>query len=188
MRLAGVLASVALLGGCTADADEPADPTPSEASAAAADLAPCPEQPDEAAADDAPDLVLDCLGGGSLDLTRAPGAPTVLNLWASWCAPCREELPLVQQLAEQAGDRVRVIGVDSQDGVPQGTSFIEDAGLTFPSAFDGEGELGGALGLRGLPHTVFVAADGSVAHVEVGQIDSYEELSGLVVEHLGVQL
>jgi thiol-disulfide isomerase/thioredoxin len=112
----------------------------------------------------------------------------VLNLWASWCAPCREELPLVQQLSERAGDGLRVIGVDSQDGVPQGTSFIEDAGLTFPSAFDGDGELAGALGLRGLPHTVFLAADGSVAHVEVGQIDSFEELSGLVGDHLGVQL
>ena len=183
---AALVAAGIALTGCTADADEPVDPTPSEASAA--DLAPCPEQPDEAAAGDAPDLVLECLGGGSLDLARAPGTPTVLNLWASWCAPCREELPLVQQLSEQAGDELQVIGVDSQDGVPQGTSFIEDAGLTFPSAFDGDGELGGALGLRGLPHTVFVAADGSVAHVEVGQIDTYDELSGLVAEHLGVQL
>lgn len=188
MRLAGVLAVLALLSGCTADADEPTDPPSAEATAEATDLAPCPEQPDQPAAGDPPDLVLECLGGGTLDLARAPGVPTVLNLWASWCAPCREELPLVQQLAEQAGDRLRVIGVDSQDGVPQGTSFIEDAGLTFPSAFDGDGELGGALGLRGLPHTVFVAADGSVAHVEVGQIDTYDELSGLVAEHLGVQL
>ena len=176
---------VLLLAGCTSgSAEEPAATT----TTAAAVLEPCPEQPEEPAAGDAPDLVLDCLGGGSLDLSRAPSVPTVLNVWASWCGPCREEVPLVQQLAEQSGDQLRVLGVDSQDGVPQGTSFIGDAGLTFPSAFDGDGELAGALGLRGLPHTLFVAADGSVAHVELGQITTYDELTGLVAQHLGVQL
>jgi cytochrome c biogenesis protein CcmG, thiol:disulfide interchange protein DsbE len=185
MRRSGLLLVALLLAACTSgSAGEPAG----TATAAAPVLEPCPEQPDEPAAGDGPDLVLDCLGGGSLDLARAPGVPTVLNLWASWCEPCRAELPLVQQLAEGAGDRLRVLGVNSQDGEPQGTSFIADAGLTFPSAFDGEGRLAAALGLRGLPHTVFVAADGSVAHVELGQVDSYDELSGLVAQHLGVRL
>ncbi|UOY00076.1 TlpA family protein disulfide reductase [Blastococcus sp. PRF04-17] len=184
MRI-GLLLAALLLAGCTSgSAQEPAAPT----TGAPAVLEPCPEQPGEPASGNAPEVVLECLGGGSLDLARAAGTPTVLNLWASWCQPCREELPLVQQLAERAGDRLRVVGVASQDGVPQATAFIEDAELTFPSAFDGEGDLAAALGLRGLPHTLFVGADGSVAHVEVGQIDTYDELTGLVAQHLGVQL
>ncbi len=183
------LAAVALLAlaGCTSD--EPDGSSSPETAVASDELTPCPEPADAGpAADGAPDLALECLGGGTLDLAQAPGVPTLVNLWASWCAPCREELPLLQQLSESAGDQVRVLGVDSQDGRSQGVSFATDAGLTFPLAFDGEGELAAELGLRGLPHTLFLAADGSVVHVESGGISSDEELRGLVAQHLGVQL
>ena len=137
---------------------------------------------------DLAEVGLECLGGGTLDLGMAQGTPTVLNLWASWCQPCREELPLVQELADLAGDEVRVIGVASSDGIPQSTSFATDAGLSFPMAFDGEGEVAAGLGLAGLPHSVFLAPDGTVAHVKVGPVASTEELRALVAEHLGVQL
>jgi cytochrome c biogenesis protein CcmG/thiol:disulfide interchange protein DsbE len=187
MRRSAVLAVALLaLAGCTSDGD-PATQAPDEASVER-DLTPCPEQSGDPAARGAPDLAFECLGGGSLDLGQAPGIPTVLNLWASWCGPCREELPLLQQLSDATGAQLRVVGVDSQDGRPQGASFAADAGLTFPSAYDEDGALAAELGLRGLPHSVFLAADGSIAHVETGVISSYDELRGLVAEHLGVQL
>ena len=150
----------------------------------------CPQQPDEPAAGDEtlPALALDCLGGGELDLGRAPGTPTVLNLWASWCTPCREELPVMQEFADAATDRVRVVGVISKDGVPQADSFATDAGVTFPGAFDGEGRLMAELGLPGLPATYFLDAGGALVHTETGPVDSLDELEGLVAEHLGVQL
>ena len=184
---------VALLAGCTSEAPEETAGAPTPASSdlgqLATDLSPCPEQPEQPAADsDLPATVFDCFGGGTLDLSRAPGVPTVLNLWASWCGPCREELPLVQQLADVAGDRVRVLGVASLDGVPQAASFADDAGITFPGAFDAEGEVMSAIGVNTLPHTVFVAADGSIAHIQVGQVHSLEEYEQLVADHLGVQL
>jgi cytochrome c biogenesis protein CcmG/thiol:disulfide interchange protein DsbE len=112
----------------------------------------------------------------------------VVNLWASWCGPCREELPLMQQVADEAAGRVQVIGVVSRDGVPQAESFAAEAGVTFPGAFDRDGELMAELGLPGLPYTVFLDADGALVHSEVGQIDSGEELRARVAEHLGVQL
>jgi cytochrome c biogenesis protein CcmG/thiol:disulfide interchange protein DsbE len=187
---AALVAAGTVLAGCTSfsEADEPS-PTGSEQPVASA-FAECPEQPDEPAAGGSavPQLAFDCLGGGSLDLTRAPGVPTVVNLWGSWCAPCREELPLLQDLAVAAGDRVRVLGVISRDGEPQAESFAEDAGITFPSAFDGDGELMTELGLNALPYTYFLAADGTLAHTEVGPVDTVAELQGLVAEHLGVQL
>ena len=187
---AGPVAAVLLLAGCTGAPDGAGTPPPEDDVAAAdTDLAACPEQPDDAAAPSGlPALQLDCFSGGTVDLGRAPGVPTVVNLWASWCAPCREELPVVQQLADTAGDRVRVLGVVSKDGVPQATSFAADAGATFPTAFDADGELMDGLGIRALPYTYFLAADGSVAHVEVGPVESLEELQQLVGEHLGVQL
>lgn len=112
----------------------------------------------------------------------------VVNLWGSWCGPCREELPLLQEFADVASERVRVVGVISKDGVPQARSFAADAGVTFPSAFDGEGELMAELGLNGLPYTAFLTADGTLAHSELGPVDSVDELRALVAEHLGVQL
>ena len=188
---AGLLGLGLALAGCTSGAaDEPggtaASPTPDPLAA----LAPCPERPDRPAegAQTLPAIDLPCPGGGSLDLGRAPGVPTVVNLWASWCGPCREELPLVQQLADAGGDRLSVVGVISRDGAPQAGSFAADAGATFPGAFDGDGELMAELGLGALPYTYLLDADGAIAYTQVGPVDSLDELRGLVAEHLGVQL
>ena len=187
-----VLVLLALLTGCTSGgSDDDAAPTPasSDLDSLDTDLAPCPEQPDQPAADsDLPATVFDCMGGGTLDLSRAPGVPTVLSLWASWCPPCREELPMVQQLAAAGGGQVRVLGVASLDGAKQAASFAADAGITFPSAFDGDGEVMSAIGVNTLPHTVFLAADGSVAYVQTGPVASLEQFEQLVADHLGVQL
>jgi cytochrome c biogenesis protein CcmG, thiol:disulfide interchange protein DsbE len=184
------LAVVTLMASCTSGGADDETPPPAASPTAASVLEPCPEQPKEPAAggSDVPALTFDCPGGGTLDLTRAPGVPTVVNLWGSWCAPCREELPLMQELADGGVDRIRVLGVISRDGEPQAESFADDAGITFPSAFDGDGELMAELGLNALPYTFFLAADGTLAHSELGPIDSVAELKGLVAEYLGVQL
>ena len=191
--VAAGLAAVLLLAGCTGEPRATSDgPAPVEDDVLGVDtaLAPCPEQPEAATAGGGalPELAFDCVGGGSLDLAKAPGAPTVLNLWGSWCTPCRDELPVLQEFADVAGDRVRVLGVISRDGVPQADSFAADAGITFPSAFDGEGALMAELGLNALPYTAFLDADGRLVHSELGPVDSVDELRGLVAEHLGVQL
>jgi cytochrome c biogenesis protein CcmG, thiol:disulfide interchange protein DsbE len=190
-RPAAIAALVLLtvLSGCTADEGSAATPATTSASAASV-LQPCPEQTeaDAAGADALPALSFDCPGGGSLDLGRAPGEPVVLNLWGSWCGPCREELPLMQQFAYASAGQVRVMGLISKDGRSLAESFAADAGVTFPSAFDGDGELMTDLGLNGLPYTFFIDADGGLVHTQVGQVDSVDELRALAAEHLGVQL
>jgi thiol-disulfide isomerase/thioredoxin len=191
MRRIAVVALLVLaaLSGCTADKGSAAPPAASASTSASA-LEPCPEQPaTKASGDDLlPALSLTCMGGGTLDLGRAPGVPTVVNLWGSWCTPCRQELPVLQQFADAAGGQVRVMGVISKDGRPQAESFAEDAGVTFPSAFDGDGELMTDLGLRGLPYTYFLDADGAVVYTQVGPVASVDDLRALAVQHLGVQL
>jgi thiol-disulfide isomerase/thioredoxin len=184
-----VVAAVLLaagLSGCTAASSTAPPSTTVEAST----LQPCPDQSeaDARGAQVLPALSFSCPGGGTLDLARAPGEPTVLNHWGSWCTPCRDELPLMQQFADAAGDEVRVIGVVSKDGEPQAESFAADAGTTFPSAFDGDGELMTDLGLNALPYTYLLDADGGVAYTQVGPVTSVDELRTLVAEHLGVQL
>jgi thiol-disulfide isomerase/thioredoxin len=185
-----------LLAGCATAArgtDGGASPSPSGGSDPAtvhSVLQPCPQQGDAAAAGPTtlPQLRFRCLGGGTLDLAKAPGVPTVVNLWGSWCGPCREELPVLQQLADAAGDRVRVVGVISKDGVPQAESFAEDAKITFPSAFDGQGELMAKEGLNVLPVSFLVDASGAVAYRQVGPVTSLAQLRQLIAVHLGVQL
>jgi cytochrome c biogenesis protein CcmG, thiol:disulfide interchange protein DsbE len=190
-RVAAALGPVLVLAACAAAGGGDGDPAASAApTTTVAHLTPCPEQPDQPAegAQVLPAVAFDCPGGGSLDLGRAPGVPTVVNLWGSWCPPCREEMPVLQQFADAAGDRVRVVGVISKDGLPQADSFAADAGVRFPSAFDGQGELMADLGLNVLPYTYFLDADGALAYTQVGPVASLDELRGLVAEHLGVQL
>ena len=90
--------------------------------------------------------------------------------------------------SDAAGDRVRVVGVISPDGVPQANSFAGDAGVTFPGAVDGDGVLMTALGLEALPFPSVLDAEGELAHTRVGDVASVDELRGPVAEHLGAQL
>jgi thiol-disulfide isomerase/thioredoxin len=183
----GALLLLAALTGCGAgEPDGQATPTPPVGNTTAA----CPEQPPDPASGEQvlADVTVDCLGGGRLAFGRAQGLPTVVNLWASWCGPCREELPLVQHLADAAGDRLRVVGLVSQDPAANGAAFAADAGITMPTGVDADGELAIAQGLRGLPYTYFLRADGSVAHLQMRPVTSVEELQGLVAQHLGVTL
>jgi cytochrome c biogenesis protein CcmG, thiol:disulfide interchange protein DsbE len=181
-----------LLAGCTSVGREAPLHTRGVAPDAATDDAvlPCPDQADVTAEGDQllPPLAFDCLGGGTLNLGRAPGVPTVVDLWASWCGPCRTELPLMQQLSDAAAGKVQVVGVVSKDGVDEATSFAADSGVTFPSAFDGDGELMTKMGLQGLPATFFLDAAGTITYTEIGGFTSYDDLRAAVADHLGVQL
>jgi cytochrome c biogenesis protein CcmG, thiol:disulfide interchange protein DsbE len=188
VRRAAAIAALVLLGvlsGCTAD-EAPAATSTSAGSV----LQPCPEQSDADAegTDLLPALSFECPGGGSLDLGRAPGEPMVLNLWGSWCGPCREELPLMQQFADASAGQVRVMGLITKDGRSLAESFAADAGVTFPSAFDGDGELMTEAGLNGLPYTYFLDADGALVYTQVGPVTTVDQLRRLAAEHLGVQL
>jgi thiol-disulfide isomerase/thioredoxin len=187
--VASAFALTVLLAGCTTGSVAATAP-PARSTAVVVPLKPCPEQPSRPARGTTtlPALRLSCAGAGSLDLGRAPGVPTVVNLWGSWCAPCRDELPVLQQLADAAGNRVRVLGVISKDGLPQAAAFAADVKVTFPSAVDGEGSLMAAAGLNALPVTYFLDAGGGVAFTQVGPVTSIAQLESLVAAHLGVRL
>ncbi len=142
-----------------------------------------------APAEGMPDLVLSCLGGGpDVNLSSLSG-PLVLNLWASWCGPCREELPYYQRLHEAAGDTVQVLGIDFQDTQPEAAlELIRETGVTFPQLTDPAGDIRMPFGVRGLPGVVLVDEQGSITQIEFVAIDSYEQLRDLVEKHLDVSL
>ncbi|MGH3717051.1 MAG: TlpA family protein disulfide reductase, partial [Micromonosporaceae bacterium] len=216
--LGTVMATVvtAVLAGCGAspeprdapsDADAAAwfEPCPAPAASAPAPAASTPAAPaasrDAASREPAgttaagaagevlPALTLPCLGKGEpVDLRIAPGVPTVVNVWASWCRPCRDELPAFQSYADRAGGRVRVLGVVSGDTRAAATSLAKDLKINFPAVFDPDGALVKQLGRQALPVTLFVAADGRLVHVHQGKPLNEAGLATLVEAQLGVRL
>jgi thiol-disulfide isomerase/thioredoxin len=131
-----------------------------------------------------PDLELPCFTGGApIKLTDLRG-PAVINLWGSWCSPCRAELPAMQQLADRAAGKLTVAGVDTFDRREAAASFGVDSKVVMPTLFDPEKKLIGALGRNQLPVTIFLGEDGT-AHVESLPLDD-TRLDDLVKTWTGV--
>ena len=151
----------------------------------AASLEPCPA----GLGPEMPDVVLPCLGGGpDVELrAQAPGRPTLVNVWASWCAPCAEEAPELVAFHERAGDRVGMVGVLTQDVLGRGLAFSRDFGMRYPSLVDDDGDVLRAFP-PGPPVTLFLDAEGRVVHRRSGAFRDLAELEGLVAEHLGVRV
>jgi thiol-disulfide isomerase/thioredoxin len=151
----------------------------------AAGLAPCPA----GLGPQLPDLVLPCLGGGpDVDLTSAPpGRPTLVNVWATWCPPCVDEVPELVDLSTRAGDRLAVVGVLTEDTEGNGLEFARQMGVRYPSLVDEQGDLKRSLS-RAVPVTLFLDAQGRVAHSKRGPFADRAEVDSLVRQHLGLDL
>ena len=119
----------------------------------------------------APTFALDLYGGGELRFRPDFGTPVVLNFWASWCPPCREESPLLERTWRQyEGRGVLFVGVDTQDVEEDALAYIEEFGLSFPNGLDADGEITVAYGVVGLPVTFFIGSDGVVKRRWVGAL------------------
>ena len=153
-----------------------------------AGIDPCPRGP-VVAGSSLPAVALPCLGGGGEVDLRYIGGPAVLNLWAGWCGPCRDELPLLARLHERAGDQVQVVGIDWQDAQPAGALELARAtGVTYPLLADPGDETSDAWRTgTGIPRTVFVDARGR-STVHVGVIDDWAQLLDLVQDHTGARV
>jgi cytochrome c biogenesis protein CcmG/thiol:disulfide interchange protein DsbE len=115
----------------------------------------------------APDFTLPRLDGdGKLSLVAYAGKPRVVNFWASWCGPCRDEAPLLQQAAQEYRGRLVVLGVDYQDFTGDARKFVRRFRLTYPIGRDGNGSLLPRWGVTGAPESFFIDRSGKVvAHV-----------------------
>ena len=188
-----VVAAVLLVAGCAGD-DAPAAETVGRqppSSPAVPTLPDCPELARaEPRADGLPDVELECLGQGpAVRLSDLRGTPTVLNIWAAWCTNCDREMPILRDVQERGGKRLRFFGVHYKAPRDYGLRSAADFGVSFPSVHDEDGDLiAGRLQAFAPPQTLFVAADGRIAGRKIGEIRSAKELSALIERYLGVRV
>lgn len=121
------------------------------------------------AGDRAADFSLLDLDGNVVSLHDFAGQPVVINFWATWCAPCRIEMPELQNAYDTYQDQDLVIlAVNAQEEEQHVREFFAELGLTFPALLDSDGQVGGAYGAFGLPSTYFVNRSGEVTAVHRG--------------------
>lgn len=101
-------------------------------------------------------------GGGTLALEDLEGKPVVLNFWASWCLPCRDEAPMLREAHERYGDQVAFVGVDIRDARDEAIDFADKYGLDYLHVRDEDLEIYDSFGLTGQPETFFIDEDGDI--------------------------
>lgn len=119
----------------------------------------------------APDFTLTSLDGTVVRLSDYRGKPVVLNFWASWCAPCREEAPALARVAGAEAGRVSFLGVDVRDQADDARTFIATYGIPYPSLSDRDGAVEHLFTDIGIPFTVFINADGTISRTWLGPLD-----------------
>jgi thiol-disulfide isomerase/thioredoxin len=180
--LACALAALALgVGACGGD-DDDADGAgnPDSALTAAEAAEPLRGAPPELAAirKQANEILDEGSEGFAARLEQLEGTPIVVNKWASWCGPCREEFPFFQRQAIERGDEVAFLGLLSDDGPETGASFLEELPLPYPSYLDPDKEIADAFQAgREFPSTLFIDASGEVAFTKLGPYTDEEMLA-----------
>lgn len=132
------------------------------------------------AADDAdipaaPDFTVYDIDGNAVSLSDFIGKPVIINFWASWCGPCKMEMPEFEEKYNELGDDIQFLMVNLTDGnretIDTAAAYIEESGYTFPVYFDTDQDAAYTYGVYSIPSTYFIGADGSAVAMAQGAID-----------------
>lgn len=169
-----IAAVVGLLAGCT---------TATPAATSVGTVANC----DSISIVESNDPTLECLDGGEGVAVSAIRGPALLNIWGTWCPPCRQELPYLAEYFENYGDQVNLIGIAVEEkSSDEVVAFVKERGMKWPILFDRDNSTRDLFGM-GVPVTWFIDASGRVAYKHYGAFVSTEAIEIAVAEHLGVK-
>jgi peroxiredoxin len=118
----------------------------------------------------APDFTLTTLTGETFTLSDLRGKPVVLNFWATWCPPCRAELPELQAAAERYQGEIVIAGVNQAEPADSVAQFADSLGLRFLVPLDRDAQVSRLYGARSLPTTFFVDRDGVIRQIQIGPV------------------
>jgi len=147
----------------------------SEAAPTAGEAVPFDERVAPGARAPLPARTLEGFGAGApVDLAAYRGRPLVVNFWATWCAPCVDEMPAFQQVFTEVGDEVAFLGVDVADGARAAEPFVAELGISYDLARDPDRTFAQEVGVFAMPTTLFVDAEGTIVHRSAGGLSGYE--------------
>ncbi|WRP04663.1 TlpA disulfide reductase family protein [Rossellomorea aquimaris] len=129
--------------------------------------------------DKAIDFKLDTLSGESVTLSELKGKKVVLNFWATWCPPCKEEMPIMQEFYTKYGKDVEIlaINIDPQYNLKE---YQKAMGLTFPILLDKDDKINNAYDILTVPTTYIINEQGIITHKQIGAITSLESFTALI--------
>jgi len=129
---------------------------------------------------------LDCLDGSAGIALEALRGPAIVNVWGSWCASCKDELPIIRSFYVKAKSKVQILGIDVEEAKSSdGADFVVKNGMTWPNVIDPDGRTRGNFGM-GVPVTWFIDSAGKVVHKKIGTIKSEVELRDLTSKYLHI--
>jgi len=117
---------------------------------------------------EAPEFQLNTLQGASVKLSDYRGKPVLINFWATWCTPCKEEIPLLQAAYEQHSGELVVLGVNAGESAGVVQNYLEEVNMTFPVLLDIGDEVSILYLVRAFPTTIFVDQEGTIQDLHVG--------------------
>ena len=133
-------------------------------------------------------IELPCTDGKSSLILNEVRGPAIINAWASWCDPCREEIPVFKEISQLSSGKIQIIGIDVEERKKEdGINFAAEMGMSWPQLFDQDGRTKAAFGM-GIPVTWLINDKGEIVYEKVGPIKSIEQMKDLVQHFLQINL
>lgn len=132
--------------------------------------------PNDAVGKPAPDFTLKSTSGKNVRLAELKGDVVLVNFWATWCGPCRQEMPLLEKINKKYKDLgFTMLGINVEEDTSGMEKYLKDVPVTFPILNDGKNSVAKLYGVDGMPNTVIIDRNGVVRHVHRGYKPGYEE-------------
>jgi len=131
----------------------------------------------------APDFQLPNLEGQSISLSDFRGEPVLVNFWASWCGPCRYEMPFIQEVYEEwSASGLVMLAINQGESLSTVDDFMQSGNYSFPVLLDTQGQVADQYNILGIPATFFIDKDGIIQAIKIGSFSSTAEIEMMLSE------